>query len=114
MPGILSRIGLCGRAKPVQNLSRGRGGRIGEPLREDGQEVWWRKTARLAAGTLAFCLAIAIVPTLTPEAFGPAVLGLTFGMFVFALAAPLGILAALFWFAGRQQAYDDRYDVTGD
>lgn len=84
-------------------------------MRERGQDNWWRKTGQLAAGTLALCLAIGVLPALLSGAFNATeVLGMPLGTLLFVLAAPLAILVATFWFAGRQQAYDDRYDVTGD
>ena len=84
-------------------------------MREGGQDIWWRRTGQHAAWTLALCLAIGVLPALLSGAFGATVLlGMPLGTFLFVLAAPLAILVATFWFARRQQSYDDRYDVTGD
>jgi hypothetical protein len=114
--GFGGRIGLCRPAKPVQNLKSANTALAnrGTILREGGQDIWWRNTGRLAAGTLTFCLAAAIVPVLIPDGSTLRLLGLPLGLFALTLAAPLGILSASFWFAGRQQACDDRYDATGN
>jgi putative solute:sodium symporter small subunit len=83
-------------------------------MREGGQTVWWRKTGQLAAATLAVLVAVSLVPLLFGGFLaGRTILGLQLSYFLLVLAVPLAILAAIFWFARRQDALDHRYDVTG-
>ena len=84
-------------------------------MRESGQDAWWRRSGQLAAATIAVIVALALVPWLFAAAFGGrSFLGLPLPYFLFALALPLAILAAIFWFARRQDALDHRYDVNGN
>lgn len=83
-------------------------------MREGGQDIWWRKSRQLAATTLSALALLSLTP-LVARAFGrTAILGLSPPYLLFAVAAPIAILLAIFWFARRQRDYDHRYDVTGD
>jgi putative solute:sodium symporter small subunit len=83
-------------------------------VREGGQDIWWRRTGRLAALVVAATVAFAASPLLLPGVFsGRSLLGLPLGWFVFAEAVPIVALIAVFWLADRQRTFDHRYDVTG-
>lgn len=83
-------------------------------MREGGQDIWWRRTSRLAALVVAAAVAFAASPLLLPGVFsGRSLLGLPLGWLVFAEAFPIVALVAVFWLADRQQTLDHRYDVTG-
>jgi len=101
----------------VQISRRGRFGaeRKGPTLRETGQNIWWRKTGRLAAATLAAAFVLCLAPLLFIEASKDAlVLGMPLAYFLVVLAAPFAIFVAIFWFAEKQRSFDHRYDVAGD
>lgn len=84
-------------------------------MRESGQEVWWRRSGRLAGTLIAATAALAAAPALlSPLLGGRSFLGMPLPFALFALILPIAVLAAIFWFARRQVALDHRYDVTGD
>ncbi len=84
-------------------------------MRQSGQDVWWRMTSRLAAGTLAGGLLALALPWLVGAVFGGrSLLGMPLVLALFAVVLPLAILALVFWFAGRQFGLDHGSDVTGD
>jgi putative solute:sodium symporter small subunit len=84
-------------------------------LRESGQEVWWRRSGRLAGGFLATIAALAVAPVLLAPLFGArSFLGMPMPFALFALVLPVASVVAIFWFARRQIALDHRHDVTGD
>jgi putative solute:sodium symporter small subunit len=84
-------------------------------MRESGQDIWWRKTGQLAGEILAGVIGVSLVAAVVAAmSGGTSILGLPLGYVLFAIAAPLLILLAIFWFAERQRRFDDRYDVTGD
>ena len=79
------------------------------------QTRWWRRTVRLAATVLSCFAALACVPLLLANSLDRSTfLGLPFGYFLIALATPLVLAMAIFWFADRQRALDHRYDVIDD
>lgn len=83
-------------------------------MREGGQDIWWRRTGRLAATAVAAAVALAASPLLMPGAFsGRAFLGLPLGWFLLAEALPILILLIVFWLADKQRTFDHRYDVAG-
>ncbi len=83
-------------------------------MREGGQEIWWRRTGRLAAMVAVAAIALAASPLLMPGAFaGRSFLGLPLGWFLLAEAFPVVILIAVFWLADKQASFDHRYDVAG-
>jgi putative solute:sodium symporter small subunit len=64
--------------------------------------------------TVVATAAFGLLPWLFAAALGGrTVLGMPLPYFLFALALPLAILIAVFWFARRQSSLDHRYDVTG-
>lgn len=84
-------------------------------MRESGQENWWRRTNELAAATLGGAIVFLLVPWLLSFALaGRTAFGLPLAYFIFAVLAPVAIMAAIFWFSRRQQGLDHRYDVTGN
>ena len=84
-------------------------------MRQSGQDVWWRATGRLAAGTLAGGLIALALPWLAGVIFGGrSLLGLPLVLALFVLVLPLTMLALVFWFSRRQYALDHRHDVAGD
>ena len=83
-------------------------------MREGGQENWWRRSVRLAAVTVGGAAVACLVPwLLSPVLAGRTALGLPISYFLFVIVVPIGVFAAVFWFARRQDALDHRYDVTG-
>jgi putative solute:sodium symporter small subunit len=79
------------------------------------QTTWWLSTMRLATAVLAGFAVVACVPLLFAARFDRATfLGLPFGYFLIALATPVVLAMAVFWFAERQRELDHRYDVIED
>lgn len=82
-------------------------------MRGDGQEEWWHESSWLAGTTVATAVVLAVLPILISRLFGATLLfGLPVPLFLLALAAPLGGLGAIFWFARQQDDLDHRYDVA--
>ncbi len=79
------------------------------------QTAWWVRTTELAAIVLAGFAAVVAVPLLLARWLDRgALFGLPFGYFIVALALPVVLAMAIFWFADRQRALDHMYDVVDD
>lgn len=82
-------------------------------MRETSEAGWWRRTEIGAAVALAATGLVCAFLFILPAGAGT-VFGLPTGDFLRVLAAPLLVLAAAFWFIGRQRALDRRFDVAED
>lgn len=84
-------------------------------MRGNTQESWWQETSRLAAIVAGGAVIACLVPVLLSRLFtGTLFFGLPFPLFLLALVLPFGGVAAIFWFARKQDDFDHRYDVAGE
>jgi putative solute:sodium symporter small subunit len=82
-------------------------------VRDASEATWWRKTRQLAAIVTGAAAVLSLL-ALAFAAGGPSVLDLPLGTFIAIIVAPLAIMAAAFFFAGRQRRLDRDYDVAED
>jgi len=79
------------------------------------QTAWWVRTGELAVIVLAGLAAVVSAALLLAGWLDRSTLfGLPFGYFTVALVIPIVLALAIFWFADRQRALDDMYDVIDD
>jgi putative solute:sodium symporter small subunit len=79
------------------------------------QTAWWVRTGELAVVVLAGFAAVVAAPLLLAGWLDRgALVGLPFGYFVVALAIPIVLALAIFWFADRQRVLDHTYDVVDE
>jgi len=84
-------------------------------MTDANQFAWWEMTVRLAATVLTGLAAVICLPLLFASALNRGTfLGLPFGYFLVAIAVPVVLALAIFWFADRQRTLDHDYDVIED
>ncbi len=84
-------------------------------MADANQSAWWVKSGELAMIVVAGLAVLVSVLLLLAGWFDRGTLfGLPFGYFLVALAAPVILGLAIFWFADRQRMLDGVYDVIED
>ncbi len=84
-------------------------------MTDPDQHEWWRESARLAGSLIVGIAVLAAIPPLLAGWFDQGTLfALPFGTFLMALATPVVIAIAIFWFSDVQARLDRDTGVTED
>ncbi len=79
------------------------------------RQIQWRANSRLTAVALVLLgLLFIVLPVLGPLLYDSYVLRFPLGYLLASIGSVAGLVALIYWIAGRQDRLDARYNVTGE
>lgn len=86
-----------------------------EPMTPDKAQRYWRRTSRLMWTLLAVWALLGLgLPMIAPAFDGITLAGIPVGFLLTAQGTLIGFVAAIFWYARRQNHIDEQFHVAED
>jgi putative solute:sodium symporter small subunit len=79
------------------------------------RQIQWRANSRLTLVALVLLgVFVIVLPVVGPLLYGSYVMRFPLGYLLASVGSVVGLVALIYWIAGRQDRLDARYNVTGE